>query len=105
MAKSMRLIAPGTTGRKPMSSRCMLTSMYPTGTRAAGSIASIAAPMASASHAPPRCNPTSTSWEPPRWRSRISWAMRVTARLTSSADITMLLTSISWPFEPHGTRL
>src|SRR5215217_3287338 len=111
----MSLRPAGTTGRSPMSSRYNEASMDPTGT--ARSMRSISAARRSASHTPPVRTPSSTTPSRPRLRSRISWAMRVVARLTSSAVRTRFgsdapsaascgarSATSTPPSGPHGTR-
>ena len=97
----------GTTGRIPMSSRYSEASIVPTGT--ARSMRAISAPRRWASHTPPVCRPSSTRPSRPPLRSRISCAMRVVARRTSSGPSTRLalvVVSFTWcpPSGPHGTR-
>ena len=84
------MIEPGTTGRRPMSSRWRLTSSTPTAGVAAPSMPAITSVSRSASQVPPRARPSRTTPSPPRFRSTISWAIRVTARRTSSAFRTSL---------------
>ena len=94
----MSVTAEGRTGRRPMSSRWKATSSEPSGGRAP-SIFSSASASASAKVTPPVCSPISTTWSGPWLRSRISCAIRHTARRTSSASSTWVR---AWKTPPNG---
>ena len=106
----MSVTLPGTIGRRPTSSRWKLTSSDPTGTGCSIDAGESRRPAASAIHTPPRCSPTSTTPSVPWLRSTISWAMRVSARRTSSALKTSRRPGAmcqAWllpsTYRPHGT--